>query len=240
MPSRGGRPHHQSGMGDTHGAFLNDDDALVTEFRQFVRRPSFPCVGAKAALTKGQLEFAVAHDLRAASADMQIYSALCNFAKRSQVGKTLFRSFVVLFRCPLTLNERAFEHHMWARLQALTDLDTQHGQPRDEHVSADPANPHFSLSFGGEAFFAVGLHPGASRAARRFSHPAIVFNPHYQFEELRRQGLYEKMRKRIVEKEVAVSGSVNPMLREFGEASEAPQYSGRLVEEGWTCPFHRK
>ncbi len=43
------------------------------------------------------------------------------------------------------------------------------GPGLDERVSADPDDPHFSLSFGGEAFFVVGLHPkpAAPRAASR-------------------------------------------------------------------------
>jgi hypothetical protein len=28
------------------------------------------------------------------------------------------------------------------------------------------------------------------------------------------------------------------MLARHGELSEARQYSGRVVEEGWRCPFH--
>ena len=40
-------------------------------------------------------------------------------------------------------------------------------QPWDPRVSDDPANPHFAFSVGGTAFFVVGLHPQASRIARR-------------------------------------------------------------------------
>jgi hypothetical protein len=120
------------------------------------------------------------------------------------------------------------------------DLEIRHSQLQDEHASADPTNARFSLRFGGEAFFALGLHPGASRDARRFTRPVIVFNAHSQFEELWRLGLYNKLRRRVVEREILLSGSINSMLKDFGDASEAPQYSGRLVEEGWTCPFHRK
>jgi len=36
-----------------------------------------------------------------------------------------------------------------------------------------------------------------------------------------------------------VQGSLNPNLADFGERSEARQYSGREVEEHWRCPFHR-
>jgi FPC/CPF motif-containing protein YcgG len=218
----------------------SNDEGLITQFCQFVREQNFPCFGAKAALQKGQLEFVIAQDIRDDADDARVYAALYDFAKRAQADNVLFRSQAVLFRNPVILEDREFEQHLWARLQALTDLDTGQGQPYDQRVSADPANPQFSLSFGSEAFFAVGLHPGASRAARRFSHPAMVFNPHEQFEELRRQGLFENLRTRIRKKEFELSGSTNPMLKTFGEASEARQYSGRVVEDGWTCPFHRK
>jgi FPC/CPF motif-containing protein YcgG len=115
------------------------------------------------------------------------------------------------------------------------------GQHYDPAVSPDPEDPHFSLSFGGEAFFAVGLHARASRPARRFPYPAIVFNLHDQFERLRAEGRYERMRERIIERDVALAGAPNPMLARHGEASEAAQYSGRQVPSDWTCPFrHRR
>ncbi|WP_439476514.1 guanitoxin biosynthesis heme-dependent pre-guanitoxin N-hydroxylase GntA [Brevundimonas sp.] len=109
--------------------------------------------------------------------------------------------------------------------------------PYDATVDPDPDSPHFSLSFGGEAFFAVGMHPGASRPARRFETPAVVFNLHRQFEMLRASGAYEKLRASILERDVNLAGAVNPMLARHGESSEARQYSGRAVEESWSCPF---
>ena len=104
-------------------------------------------------------------------------------------------------------------------------------------VSADPEDPHFSLSFGGEAFFVVGLHPEASRPARRFRRPALVFNLHDQFQQLRASGLYEKLRTTIGVRDMALAGSANPMLARHGTASEARQYSGRAVGPDWVCPF---
>jgi uncharacterized protein len=94
------------------------------------------------------------------------------------------------------------------------------------------------LSFGEEAFFIVGLHPRASRPARRFECPVLVFNLHDQFEQLREQGRYERMRTKIIERDVALAGSANPMLARHGTISEARQYSGRNISEpGWVCPF---
>ncbi|MBC8051242.1 MAG: YqcI/YcgG family protein, partial [Chitinophagales bacterium] len=67
--------------------------------------------------------------------------------------------------------------------------------------------------------------------------PAMVFNLHDQFEQLRSSGAYEKMRETILKRDAAVAGSINPMLSQFGETSEARQYSGRVVNENWVCPF---
>ena len=126
---------------------------------------------------------------------------------------------------------------MWERIQSFADKDDWRGQPYAGNVSSDPEDPHFSLSFGGEAFFVVGLHPNASRPARRFPRPVLVFNLHDQFERLRDEGRYERMREAILERDIKLAGDVNPMLARHGEASEARQYSGRIVDDDWECPF---
>ena len=142
-----------------------------------------------------------------------------------------------MFDGPLDLDEKQFEAAMWERLQSFADKDAWLGHAYDNAVSSDPDDPHFSLSFGGEAFFVVGLHPGASRPARRFSRPALVFNLHDQFVLLREQGRYDRMREIILDRDFALAGSMNPMIAQHGEASEARQYSGRKVNSSWTCPF---
>ena len=221
-------------------ASLDNADPLAEKFRRFVARPGFPCVGAKSALAKRQLQFVVGRDINSAWDDLRIYPALFNFARSYRPRKTLFQSFVVIFRGPMSLDEAGYDAALWQRLQSLTDKDGWHGQKHNARVSADPGNPHFSLSFGGEAFFVVGMHPKASRPARRFARPAIVFNLHDQFEQLRKLNLYERMRNRILERDEALAGSVNPMLQIFGEASEARQYSGRIVGDSWQCPYRRQ
>jgi FPC/CPF motif-containing protein YcgG len=42
----------------------------------------------------------------------------------------------------------------------------------------------------------------------------------------------------IRNRERNLQGNLNPNLADFGTRSEARQYSGRPVEEGWRCPFH--
>ena len=68
----------------------------------------------------------------------------------------------------------------------------------------------------------------------------MVFNLHDQFERLRAQGRYERMREAILDRDRALAGDINPMLDRHGSSSEARQYSGRVVEADWTAPFTDK
>jgi hypothetical protein len=202
-----------------------------------VQDTAFPCVGAKAALAKGTLEVLACDRIDSSWDDLRIHDGLLRFAAQYRQNRGLFRSFAVVYKGPDGLSEEAFERALWARVQSLSDKDVWRGQRYDGTVSPDPTNPHFSLSFGGEAFFIVGLHPQASRPARQFGRPTMVFNLHDQFETLRAQGKYEGMREKIMVRDEALAGSRNPMLQRHGEASEARQYSGRAVGAEWACPF---
>ena len=64
-----------------------------------------------------------------------------------------------------------------------------------------------------------------------------MFNLHDQFEQLRADQRYEPLRAKILERDEALAGSINPMLARHGQISAARQYSGRMVDDGWTCPF---
>jgi FPC/CPF motif-containing protein YcgG len=214
--------------------------ALEARFRAFIGERDFPCVGAKSALARGGLEILLARDITSAWDDLRICETLLDYAARYRADPRPFRSLAVLFAGPRRITEPQFETALWQRVQSLSDKDGWLGQAYDPRVSDDPENPHFSLSFGGEAFFIVGLHPGASRPARRFETPVLVFNAHDQFERLREEGRYEQLRSKIIERDIAVAGGANPMLGRFGETSEARQYSGRLVGEAWKCPFDPK
>ncbi|KRE42169.1 YqcI/YcgG family protein [Knoellia sp. Soil729] len=76
-----------------------------------------------------------------------------------------------------------------------------------------------------------------SRIARRAPLPTLVFNLHDQFEELRASDKYARMRDTIRRRDTAVQGTLNPMVNDHGQGSEAAQYSGRAVDEQWEAPF---
>lgn len=211
----------------------------VQALHSFIAQSGYPCVGAKAALARGGIETLLCGPITSSWDDAAITRQLVAFARRWRARPRLFASFVVIFDRGPPLTERQFETALWARLQSFTSRDRWLGFDHDPRVSSDPANPDFALSFGGEAFFAIGLHPGASRRSRRFRQPAIVFNLHAQFRQLRAEGRFETMRNTILARDLVWSGSAKPMLARHGEQSEARQYSGRRVEAEWTCPYHR-
>lgn len=216
------------------------DRDITEKFEEFVRDAAFPCVGAKSALNKGQMHFVIADDICSAWDDLRILPHVSALARHYREQPDLFQTLVVIFRKSPGLTERRFERAVWDRLQSLSDKDEWLGQPVDPRISTDPEDPHFAVSFAGEAFFIVGLHPNASRPARRFDYPVMVFNLHDQFERLRAEGRYDPLRATIMKRDEQLAGTMNPMLAQHGEASAARQYSGRQVEDGWVCPFSRR
>jgi uncharacterized protein len=207
------------------------------DLRAMIAEPQFPCVGAKSVMARGALKIVSCASLTSNEDDARIHAEMLDWGQSYRADPEEMRSLAMVFDAPAALSETAFEAAMWARLQALADKDRALGQPYDARVSADPDDPHFSLSFGGEGFFVVGMHPNASRPARRAPSPTLVFNLHDQFERLRQENHYERMRERILERDLKLAGSLNPMLARHGLKSEARQYSGRAVNDDWKCPF---
>lgn len=211
-------------------------DFIARQFHDLVRNPGFPCTIARGSAAQDRIGAHVYGDMTDPAVAAPLLADLYGFIGDQPAGAPGFRSFAAIFADTGLMDEAGFEAALWTLLQRLHDLD----RPRhawDPSVAADPASPDFSFSLGGRAFFLVGLHPGASRHARRFAYPAIMFNAHAQFEALRARGAYDTVRDRIRRNDVALQGSINPTLRDHGAASEAMQYSGRPVDAGWTCPF---
>lgn len=214
------------------------DGARAAGLLRLIEDQEFPCLGAKAALAQGNLAIETAGPMTGADDDALIHDALVHWSRtpQSDDAQTL-RSLAVVFAGPRKLTEVEFERALWDRLNALTALDRAAGHAPDPAFSTDPDDPAFALSFGGRAYFAVGLHPHASRRARRAPAPTIVFNLHDQFTELRKADKYERMREVILARDEAFDGRPNPMIARHGEISEARQYSGRAVGSDWVCPF---
>jgi FPC/CPF motif-containing protein YcgG len=204
-------------------------------FRAFVLDPEYPCVGSRSALNQGSYRFALYDELAAREATEVLAFDLHTFVREQPAIEGEFTTFVACFESPKVRDEEEFERLLWDQLRQLHDLDRHHHR-WDPSVSSDPDDPQFSFSFAGRAFFVVGLSPAASRWARQFPWPLLAFNAHFQFEELRRTGHFERVREVVRERDEAIEGVVNPMLADFGDHTEARQYAGREVNDEWSCP----
>src|SRR5437763_16504702 len=96
---------------------------IAAELRKFVAAADFPCVGAKAALRRHQLEILVVSDIRRGSSDLLIVSRLQDFAIRQDCDDKMFVSQAVIFENDGDLSETEFETHLWQRLTALHVID---------------------------------------------------------------------------------------------------------------------
>ncbi|AKD04156.1 hypothetical protein PKOR_15005 [Pontibacter korlensis] len=196
----------------------------------------YPCVGAKAALNSSQLRIGIYGKMATAASTEQLGSDLKHYIKETLAANSEYMTMIAVFTEEGPATELEFEEKLWAQLQLLHNSD-DNPHPWDPDVSSNPQDSNFSFSYNKTAFFVVGLHPNASRKARRLGYTAMAFNLHRQFEQLREKGVYGNMKKVIRERDVAYDGSINPMLNDFGEGLEAPQYSGRHVDSSWKCPF---
>lgn len=208
------------------------DHAIAASLEEMVLHPDYPCLGARAVFNRDRATVVVLDELGTTDAALSLQRELARFAETTDVSEG-FASLVAVFRSPDVHSEKEFEALLWTQLELLHQADDQ---PWDPAVSPDPDDPHFAFSVAGTAFFVVGMHPRASRIARRTPLPTMVFNLHEQFEELRGSERFPRMRDTIRRRDTELQGSVNPMVRDHGVSSEARQYSGRFVPEDWAPP----
>jgi uncharacterized protein len=202
-----------------------------------IRNPLFTCMGAKSAMGLESYGFGLYPALGSSDSTAGLAHDLFTFVRDAPEMDERFSTYIASFEGPAIADERTFEQLLWDTLQGLHDADAPY-HAWDRTVSEDVDDPRFSFSFAGTAFFVVGLHAASSRVTRRVVWPTLVFNPHRQFQWLKATGRYQRLRDLIRAAERKLQGAINPMMDDFGERSEAAQYSGRKVGRKWRCPFH--
>ncbi len=209
------------------------DQGVSRVLADMVTHPQYPCLGARSVFRRDGAHIVVLQEMDEPGELSILSDQLQDFAARTDPSGP-FASLIAVFRSPTIGTEKQFEAMLWTVLQGLHDEDEHPWAPG---VSDNPDDPHFAFSHAGTAFFIVGLHPGASRIARRAPLPTMVFNLHQQFELLRAQGGFDRMRDAIRTRDQRLQGDVNPMAEDHGNTSEARQYSGRQVDEVWHPDF---
>ena len=214
-------------------AIRAEQERVAHDLRTRLGSAEYPCLGARSVVHRDRATVRLFDELGSERAAGELLAELKAFAEGSD-AEAGFVSFLASFSSPAVESELQFERLLWRQLQLIHDLDDQAWDPS---VSSDPADPDFAISLGGVGYFVVGLHPLASRHARRAELPTLVFNLHSQFESLRAAGHYERMRDAIRARDKQLNGSVNPMVGDHGRTANACQYSGRVVAVDWEAPF---
>lgn len=210
-------------------------DEVHSAFRAFLHDPDFPCLGAKSIVNQSSYRFALYAEVGEPESTRQLATDLYGFIEERPSIEGEFTSYIACFREPKVITPKQFEARLWAQLSALQEIDSaRHAWAKG--FSSDPASADFSFSLGGHAFFIVGLAPSSERWARRFPWPVLVFNDHAQFERLRSESRFDRLKDTIRERDERLHGSANEMLADFGAHSEARQYAGRKVGPKWRCP----
>lgn len=212
-----------------------DADALAhlvhNQFRTLMLSESYPCLGGSAAVRKGNYALGVYPSLGSTEAIGHCVEDLVGFLDEHPVASHPVAAMVAVFDGPVHAEEAGFEQSLWAQLQGMRQLDgARPGSTATGPVSVTEDDEGFVFS--GRPFFVVGLHPAASRWARRFAWPTLVFNSLTHDEYLRRKGQYERMQTKIRERDARLQGSVNPAV----DLPQVAQFSGRMVGPDWQCP----
>lgn len=208
---------------------------ILKKFDSFIIGEDHPCIMAQTVFSMDQVILNSYSDFGSVQTAKDIINDLAEYVSNYDFESNDFKTFLAVFPDSPNFSEIEFEKVLWEQLKNLHKVDDKNWDPE---VSPDPESEHFSFSLCGRAFFIVGMHPGSSRKARQSPYPSIAFNLHWQFEKLREMGTYENVRDKIRERDRELQGNSNPMLEDFGNSSEAKQYSGRKVSEEWKCPFH--
>ncbi|SRX54307.1 guanitoxin biosynthesis heme-dependent pre-guanitoxin N-hydroxylase GntA [Aequorivita sp. CIP111184] len=210
-------------------------ESIEEEFKEFIIDKNHPCIMANTVFSMNDYELHVHDGFSTKTTAANLLEQLKMYVDNYDFSDNKFKTFIAVFPDAEIVSEVEFENLLWRQLQFIHEKDTEAWDPR---VSKNPEDSNFSFSIGGRAFYVVGMHPKSSRMARRAPYPTLVFNLHWQFEKLREMGAYQKVRDKIRERDTALQGNINPVLEDFGQSSEARQYSGRSVGKAWKCPFH--
>ncbi len=217
-----------------NSAFDLKTSEIRTAFKQYVLESFHPCVMAQGMFKQNKVDFHVYFEFGSKKTAKDILGDVKKYLRTYDFTARNFKTFMAVFDDAGVTSEKIFEEKLWQQLQHIHELDDE---PWDPTVSHDPEHKNFSFSIGGKAFYVVGLNPYSSRKARQSPYPAMTLNLHYQFEKMRELGIFTNVRDKIRQRDISLQGDINPMLKDFGEESEALQYSGRHLDEQWKCPF---
>ena len=136
---------------------------IIEEYHRFLRSREFPCIGAKAALSRDQVKCMVASDMSTSQDDESILTFIYQFVDsyRNSTNRFIVQP---LFSVILSQRRSRNLKTCLVRLNSFAELDRKK-YLHDKRVNSDPTSGMFSFSLKEEAFFIIGLHSSSSREA---------------------------------------------------------------------------
>lgn len=188
-------------------------DSLESKIASFLS-PDYPCTPALSALKQGSLIITEIPG-KIGSTGIDLRPMLQGFIDRLESRNEPYLSLWLSWD-PEEMSEEEFEIRLWREVRAFC--------------------PNLPVSFGSHQLFLVGMHPNSSRKARRFPRCSIIVNSFSQFERIEATGNYPSLVSSIRERDKKYSGSVNPMVEEYGDVWEEIQFSGKVNPPDWEPP----
>lgn len=213
-------------------------ELIEKQLRCLVLESPFPCLGARAAFRNQSYLFNVHADMAEAQTLHLVLADLRHFAKVRLEMDDLYTYMVSFLEPRIITDEAAWDRFVWQFLQGLHDLDDA---PWDRRYSINPADAGFALSLAGLGQLVVTLYPGASRYARRFAWPTLIFNPPEQDRaNFPTDEEFLRFQNRIRDRDARLQGTVNPSLPPTLDDPQATGFSGAPIDASWTCPLRVK
>jgi uncharacterized protein len=182
---------------------------IWSEIKKLLNK-DYPCLPAIKSLNRNQLIVIETNSPISGGIDISEY--LRQISQRYIKEKEQYLSLWIVFDCDLH-SEDEFERHLFRTLLPFK---------RGDHYY-----------YGDSRLFVVGMHPGASRKARKFPFNSMVINLFEQFETLKG---YQELIDQIRVRDIKYSGSINPMSLKHGDEFEEIQFSGKLNPDDWKIP----
>ncbi|MDG3582280.1 guanitoxin biosynthesis heme-dependent pre-guanitoxin N-hydroxylase GntA [Galbibacter pacificus] len=211
-------------------------DKIVRNIQDFIVHKDHSCLMARSVMASNSLRTVILLN-SSINEIKKLYLTIEQNRLNDSPDPNSFSTIIAVFPEINISDAILFEDFLWEVLYKLNSMDKYDWDPS---VSKKLQDNNYSFSIAGTAFYVVGMFPNSPRKARRMPYVSLAFNLHRQFERLRKMGAYEQVKKRIRNRDKNLQGDINPMLEDFGESSEARQYSGRMVKGQWKCPYFEK
>src|SRR5687767_14370792 len=102
---------------------MESDQRIIEQYFEFLNRREFPCIAAKAAISKERVRGLVVRHMACPADDFTILEFLYAFVDDYRRSRESYHSAAVIFKQPVKISEDNFDDYLWVRLNSLASMD---------------------------------------------------------------------------------------------------------------------